>query len=415
MKQGLLATLAIAILIAAPVAIKLAQGGHGKEVEVERAQRHALNPSILASGTLIYQSEVTLVPEVIGRVKELLVKEGDRVKAGQLLLRIDPATYLADTARLQAQKSQSELNIEHQKVTLRTAEAKWQRYKTLRAQGIVDASTYEDITSQRDLGKVELDSSYAMLNQTEAQLKQAQEQLAKTEIRSPIDGTVTAVYIKAGETAVPSAMSIAGSELMVVADTASVYAEVNVDETDVAKVGVNQSARIVPAAFPDADWEGEVEQVAISPRKAVGAQSKTYAVKIRLNSDPSMQFRPGMSCRAEISTRAREAGKTLAVPVQAVQYEDAQDANDKGKSVLYVSDGDRVRRSEVRTGATDDTYIEITDGIREGEQIVVGPSKTLRFLRDSERIVARAATPPALAPSAAGAKGVSGPPLASKQ
>jgi HlyD family secretion protein len=205
------------------------------------------------------------VPEIMGRVKSLTVKEGDFVKQGDLLLQLDPATSLAEIAQLEAALRQSRLNIERQRVSLNTQEAKWKRYQTLRTSGIVDQNTYEEIAAQRELARVELDTSLEMLGQTEAQLKQSRERLAKTEIRAPMAGKVTALYIKAGETAVPSAMSIAGSDLMVVADTANMYAEVNVDESDVARVSVGQAASIVPAALPDSSWNGSVERVAIAP------------------------------------------------------------------------------------------------------------------------------------------------------
>jgi HlyD family secretion protein len=232
---------------------------------------------------------------------------------------------------------------------------------------------------------VELDTSRAMLRQTEAQMKEAREQLAKTEIRSPIAGKVTAIFIKAGETAVPSAMSIAGSDLMTVADTGSLYAEVNVDETDVARVGVGQSAKIVPAAFPDKSWAGSVEQVAISPRQSVG-QGKSYPVKIRLAAVEDMQFHPGMSCRAEISTHRENADKVVAVPVQAVRYEEAEEKQAKAKASVFVIVDGRAKKRDVETGTADDAYIEISRGLKEQEVIVTGPAKTLRFLRDGERI-----------------------------
>lgn len=375
----------IAALIAIPVALKQWRSDESKTVESESVATHVLAPSILASGTLVYESERKLVSEVIGRVEEVLVREGDQVKAGQLLLRLDPASSLATIARLDAARGQSELNIERQQVNLRTQEAKWKRYEQLRERNLIDQNTYEEIATQRDLARVELDTSRAMLRQTEAQMKEAREQLAKTEIRSPIAGKVTAIFIKAGETAVPSAMSIAGSDLMTVADTGSLYAEVNVDETDVARVGVGQDAKIVPAAFPDKSWSGSVEQVAISPRQSAG-QSKNYAVKIRLTAMADMQFHPGMSCRAEISTRRENAEKVVAVPVQAVRYEEAEDKQAKAKASVFVIADGKAKKREVETGVADDSYIEISRGLKEQEIIVTGPAKTLRFLRDGDHV-----------------------------
>lgn len=376
---------AIAALIVVPVGLKLLRSDNAKAVETGAVTMRVLSPSILASGTLVYESERKLVSEVIGRVEEVLVREGDQVEAGQLLLRLDPAASLAQIARLDAARAQSLLNIDRQQVNLRTQEAKWKRYESLREQNLIDQNTYEEIATQRDLAEVELNTSRAMLRQTEAQMKEAREQLAKTEIRSPISGKVTAIFIKTGETAVPSAMSIAGSDLMTVADTASLYAEVNVDETDVARVGVGQSAKIVPAAFPDKSWTGAVEQVAISPRQNAG-QARNYPVKVRLTATDDMQFHPGMSCRAEISTRSDTAEKSVAVPVQAVKYEPTEDKDAKARASVFVILDGKVKQREIETGTADDMYIEVVRGLKEGETIVTGPAKTLRFLQDGERI-----------------------------
>ena len=387
-----IALVAIVLLIAVPVALKQWRTDDSKSIEAEPVALRVLAPSILASGTLVYESERKLVSEVIGRVEEVLVREGDKVKQGQLLLRLDQRGSQAEIARLDAARGQSELNIKRQDLSLRTQEAKWKRYQALRAQGIVDANTYEEIQTQRDLADVELSTSRAMLRQTEAQMKEARERLAKTEIRSPIAGTITAIFIEAGETAVPSATSIAGSDLMIVADTASLYAEVNVDETDVARVGVGQRAKIVPAAFPDRSWDGTVEQVAISPtRQTTGQQGKNYAVKIRLAAAEGMQFHPGMSCRAEISTRRENAHRVVGVPVQAVKYEEADDKNAKAKASVFVIVEGKAKQRTVETGTADDMYIELRSGLAENETIVTGPAKTLRFLRDGESV--KVATP----------------------
>jgi HlyD family secretion protein len=307
------------------------------------------------------------------------------VKKGQLLLQLDPAQAQAQVAQLEASLQQSRLNIDRQRVTAATREAKWKRYQALRDQGLIDANTYEDIASQHELAQVELTNSAQMLKQTEAQLSQAREGLAKTQLRAPIDGKVVALIIKSGETAVPSAMSIAGSDLMTVADTSSLFAEVNVNETDVARVGVGQAARIVPAAFPDKSWSGVVETVASSPRTVQG-QGKSYLVRIRLSDTEGLRFHTGMSCRAEIATRRDDASPVLAVPVQAVRYEESPNRNEPAKASLVVVKSGRAALRSVETGLADDAYLEVTKGVESGEEIVTGPSRTLRFMRDGDRV-----------------------------
>lgn len=392
---------AIALLIIVPVGLKLARSDDAKKIDAEKISQRALTPSILASGTLIYESQITLASEVVGRVKEVLVKEGESVKEGQLLLRLDPETSRAEIAQIQASRRVAELNINRQQVNSDAQAAKQKRYEGLRAQGMVEAVKYDDFVTQRDLAVVELRSSREALKQTEAQLKQAQERLAKTEIRAPVSGKVTAVYIKVGETAVPSATSIAGSSLMIIADTTSLYAEVNIDETDIARISKGQEAKIVPAAFPDKSLIGSVEQVAITPRQVQG-QSRTYPVKIRLQPTAGVEFHPGMSCRAEVSTKKTGAQKSLAVPVQAVRYEESEtgkndkadkaDKTERGRASVYiVVDGKAVKR-EVDTGIADDAYIEILKGVAENETVIIGPPKIARFLRDGEKVSVNASS-----------------------
>jgi HlyD family secretion protein len=376
----------IAALIAVPVIMRGRGGGDAKEVEIETVGKKVISPTVLASGNLTYQTEIRMVSEVMGRVKELKVKEGDQVKKGDVLLRLDPATVEAQVSQLEAAAQQSRLAIQRTRVQLETLETKLARYEKLRTQGLVDQNTYDDLRSQRDLSRVELSSSEQQLLQTQAQLSQMREQLAKTVLRAPIDGRVTQLTIKIGETAVPSVTSIAGSDLLVVSDTSNLYAEVNVNETDVARISVGQEARIAPAAFPDDVWAGTVETVAVSPRQVAG-QGKTYPVKIRLLPGENLKFHTGMSCRAEIVTRLGEASAQVAVPVQAIRYEETPDAGKVAKASVFIVKDGRVTEKTVETGTADDAWIAVTKGVDEGQAIVVGPARILRFLQNGDRVI----------------------------
>ena len=378
----------ISALIVIPVALKVSRSDSDKLVDVEPAGTHALSPTVLASGTLTYESQVTLAPEVTGRVQEILVKEGDEVKRDQLLMRLDPKLPLAAIEQNKAQVRQARLRIERGRVDYDAQVSKVKRYEALKSGGMVDANSLDALVSARDLAEVDLRTSREQLSQFEAQLRQAEEQLAKTEIRSPLDGKVTAIYVKVGQTAVPSFSGIAGSVLLEVADTTSIDAEINVDETDIANVRVGAEARVVPAAFPDKTLSGKVDQVAIAPRIQAG-QNKSYPVRIRLTNTADVVFHPGMSCRAEVLTASSDAGKVLAVPVQALRYEDNPDKSEKAeKSIasVFVLDGGRATKRPVTTGTADDSYIAIKAGLKEGEQIIVGPAKTLLFLINGERV-----------------------------
>lgn len=390
---------AIVALIALPVVLKISRGGTEKVVDVERVTGHALTPTVLASGALTYESQVTLAPEVTGRVKEILVEEGDQVKRDQLLMRLDPKAPQAAIEQSKALVRQARLSIERRQVDYDTQVTKVKRFEALKAKGMVDVNSLDALVSARDLAEVDLRTSREQLSQSLAQLSQAEEQLAKTEIRSPLDGKVTAIYVKVGQTAVPSFSGISGSVLVDVADTTSIDAEINVDETDIARVKVGADARVVPAAFPDKVLLGKVDQVAIAPRQQPG-QSKNYPVRIRLTNTTGVTFHPGMSCRAEVLTNAASDLKVLAVPVQSLRYEDNPDKSSKAeKSIasVFVFDGGRAVKRPVTTGVADDSYIAISSGLKEGEQVIVGPAKTVLFLIDGEKLRLNTAAKPATA------------------
>jgi len=208
---------------------------------------------------------------------------------------------------------------------------------------------------------------------------------------------VTAIYVKVGQTAVPSFSGISGSILVDVADTASIDAEINVDETDIARVRMGAQARVVPAAFPDKTLLGVVDQVAIAPRMQAG-QNKSYPVRIRLTNTEGVVFHPGMSCRAEVLTNSKDDAKALAVPVQAVRYEDNPDKSsqaEKSLASVFVYDGGKAVKRTVTTGTADDSYIAIVTGLKEGEQVIVGPAKTVLFLVDGEKLRLNAVARPA--------------------
>lgn len=378
------AAAAIALVLVVPVSVKLARGTQVKDVETEKVVLRAPSPSILASGTLVYESQVTLVPEIIARVNEVLVKEGDAVRKGQLLIRLEDESPRAETLQLQASLRQSELQVERQRVNLEALTVRARRYAELRSHDLVEPTKYDEMQAQVDLAAVELRTGRETVKQAQAQLRQAQDRLAKTEIHAPIDGKVTLVSIKPGETAVPAAVSIAGSTLMTIADTRSTFAEINVDETDVARLSKGQGVRIVPAAFPDRAFRGRVEQVAMAPKQNPG-QSRSYPVRVKLENE-GLPFHPGMSCRAEIAVSESGEARNPGVPVQAVHYESSEGRDDKTRAFVFVMDNRRAVRRPVEIGLADDTFIEVTRGLKTGETVITGPAKTLRFLSDGEAV-----------------------------
>ena len=265
----------IVLLLALPFIAKRG-GSDAVEVQAATAAPQAIRPTILASGTLAFRTEVKLTAEVLAQVSEVLVKDGDRVQRGQVLLRLDPETYRNAIEREEASRRQALISIERQRVTLALREKQFERYQRLADAQTIDRARFDEEKNQLELARIELKSSEESLKRSEAILADARETLQKTEVVAPIDGTVVGVTIKAGETAVPSTQAFAGAQLMTIADTSAIEARLKVDEGDIAKVAVGQKVDVYPAAFPDTAVPGVVRQVALAP--ILENQGRAYEV-----------------------------------------------------------------------------------------------------------------------------------------
>jgi HlyD family secretion protein len=391
MRKKLIVSAIVAAFFAIPLAIKFGGGKPKHEAELAKVEKLEIHPSILATGNLVFRQEVQLSAEVIGKVAEVLVKEGDPVKRGQILLKLDPTVYVAEVAQQEASRRNAAIAIQRAQINLSNQERNLDRNAKLYKDKFINISSYDDAVHQVDLAKVDLSASRESLEQANALLSQSREHLAKTEVRAPIDGTVTAVPIKIGETAVASATGIAGSSLMTIADVGSIMAEVNVDEADIARVAVGQQAKVYPAAYPDQPVTGRVESVAMAPKTTPGAtasQGRSYVVKLHLD-DPKLALRSGMTCRVEIvvgSSAARPA-----VPIQAVMNEEIAGSRDHTKNANYVfvvQDG-KAKKTSIDLGQSDDANQEVTKGLAVGQTIAVGPARLLRELHDGDLVTAR--------------------------
>lgn len=375
---------AIIGVMALLLVVKSMRGESRTEVEVVPASEQDIRPSILASGVLAYLDEVNLTAELVAKVEEILVKEGDRVEKGQLLLRLDPETYRNAIEREEASQRQSKISIERQRLALALAETRLKRGQELLGRQMIGQSDFDDLRNARDLARVELRSTQESLRRAEAILSEAREQLQKTDIRAPIGGTIVALPIKVGETAIPSTMSLAGASLMKIADTSAIQAELKVDEADIARIRMGQQAEVVVAAHQDTPLQGKVAQIALAPSLEPGSQGRSYQVDVLLDVPEDLGLRSGMSARADIFLG--DGGKTLAVPVEAVITEESEDK--QVKRFVWVDRDGTARKVEIQTGLSDDRWEAITSGLDVGDRVIVGPAKTLRILRDGMAIEA---------------------------
>ena len=386
MPKKLLIMIAVAAAaLAVPVLRSVLGGGIAFEVEIETLAPRSIQASVLASGRLAHEEEVKLTTEEIGKVTEIFVEEGDRVTSGQLLLQIDDEIFRAAVEQSEAIVRIQEIAIQRQQMMLDNLRTQWQRKEELHERDLIDEDSFDVATNELGIAEIDLRSSRESLSQARAQLEQAADRLSKTRTYSPIDGTVTSLDIKVGETAISSTTNIPGSSLMTIANPDSIHTEVNVDEADIANIAIGQKTQIYAIAYPDQAIEGVIDSIAVSAKVAEGAQGLSFAVKVRLEKTEGVVLRPGMSCRAEIFTEIKD--DILAVPIQAVLVDEDRSVGQTLYKVFVLDDGE-ARQVEVAIGLSDDSYQEITDGLSEGDEIIIGPDRVLRNLEDGDNVTA---------------------------
>ncbi|MEJ2382851.1 MAG: efflux RND transporter periplasmic adaptor subunit [Xanthomonadales bacterium] len=391
MKKILVFALIGVIVIAAVVLSKVRGGADAKEVEFATVEYRLIKSSILASGTLAFREQIELTPEVIGQVIRVHVEESDPVRKGDLVITLDPKSYQAQVDQASARVRMQVIAIERQRLLIDNLEDRFERQASMFEKKLVDEDSFERLENELSLARVDLRSYQESLSQAQAALNQAEELLAKTLIRSPIDGIVIQIDVEEGETVIAGTTNIPGSTMMVIADPSETLTEVRVDEADIAQVEIGQQADIYAAAYPDTALVGTVQSIAAVARQTPGQQSLSFLVKILLEEQDELKIRPGMSVRADIYTQSAE--ETLAVPVQAVLYDESTGEEDDPSAdqpyVFVVEDGTAVRR-DVKPGISSDSDQEILEGLEEGDEVIAGPFRTLRHLKEGDPVEAAA-------------------------
>ena len=357
------------------------------EVDLSTVSQRIISPSILASGFLAHEEEVMLSSEVIGKVAGLMIEEGDAVKIGDLVLQVDDKNFLAGLEQSEAVVRMNTIDIERQEVRIKNLERQFERSKSLYERSLIGEQEYESLLNQLDLARIDFLSSKEGLVQAEAQLDQVLDNLSKTQIISPIDGVVTSLDIKVGETAIASSTNIPGSSLMTIANPASIYTEVLVDEADIANIEIGQRAEIVAIAYPDEPMQGIVRFIANTAKIAQGRTGLSFVVKIDIADRGNVTLRPGMSCRAEIFTQQEK--NVAAIPIEAVIFEEDR-AELRSEYYMFVNDGGVARKTKIEVGLSDDEYQELISVVDDDIEIIVGPNKELRNLIDGDLLTDRA-------------------------
>ena len=378
-----LAAILVVAVVALPLLVRGCRGDSAKQVELVTVEARAIDPTILAPGTLAYRNEVNLTSEITGRVASIAIKEGDMVREGQVLLSLDPEIYRNAVDRAEAGVRQGRLVIDRQRATLALRQRQVDRAEALVRERMIDQGSFDEARNQLQVAQLDLRTSQEDFRRAQSALEDAREQLSKTTIRSPITGRIVSLPIKVGETAVPSTSSFVGAQLAKIADTSRIQAELKVDEADIARVAVGQAADVYAAAYPDDALQGRVEQIALAP--TVEGQGRAYEVTVALEVPDGIDLRSGMSVRAEIALG--DGAQLPAVPVEAIVTEFDEDRQPTHYA-WKVEDGS-ASKVEVQVGIADDAWQSVGEPLQAGDTIVRGPARVLRQLQDGDRVEQR--------------------------
>lgn len=433
-----LAGLLVLLIIFA--AIKARKKPKGEEVEIEKVERRDIREIVSASGKIFPETEVKISSDVSGEIVELYVEEGDSVKAGQVLARIDPEAYASavESASAGVSSSKSELarsksaidnaraQVEQIKSQVDNARRIYERNQKLRAEGVISAQDLE--TSEANLTQLEANLRSAEANFRSAQqgaksaeynvassqagLREIRTNLNRTTIIAPTAGIISKLNVEKGERVVGT-IQMTGTEMMRIANFNSMEVQVEVSENDILRVSLGDTADIEVDAYLDEKFKGIVTEIgssAISTNvtqemQLTSDQVTNFIVKIRILPESyanlahqTMPFRPGMSASVDINTHTES--NTIAIPIQAVttreKDEDKEGEETKKKisddeeiqEVVFVMNADTAMMVNVETGIQDNEYIQILSGLTEGQEVITGPYSTVsRKLKNGMDVV----------------------------
>lgn len=443
MKKKTWIIIAIAVVVLLVVLAVLKNKGtigakDGVKVTTEKVERRTIVETVSANGKIQPEKEVKITPYISGEVIELHVREGDEVSEGDLLAKIDPeiyrSTYERSEAGLQSQRAalaNSRARQVQTEAQYTTAQLSFDRNKKLWEEKVISDSEYETARSQYEVAKAEVQaakenvkSAEFQVASAEASLRESRENLTKTAIYAPSNGTISKLIVEKGERVSGASQFSAGTELMRIANLNSMEAVVQVNENDIVRVNLNDTALIEVDAYLNRKFKGLVTEIATSADvTGVSADQVTnFQVKIRLLKDSYddlipdnnpfySPFRPGMSTTVDIQTKRQ--GNVLTVPIQAVTTRadttgkavadrqqaqtqngagemnstDKKPAEEKITEYVFLYEDGKTRMVAVKSGIQDNTYIQILEGLEEGQEVITGPYRAVsRTLENGQSV-----------------------------
>ncbi len=364
----------------------------GMGVQAVEVKRTRLVSKVSANGTIQAVTKADISANAMGRVTKLAVKEGDRVKKGQFLLEIDPTRAQADVAGASAGAEATQADLASATARLAQAKLDFNRAQANFKAGILSKADYDQSQTALLTAESAEAASRQRMGQARAQVRSSRVNLDYAILTAPMDGVVTAKRIEVGETAVPGIQNQPGTVLVTVSDMSKVEAEMQVDEASIPNVKVGQQAVVHIDAYPSQAFEGQVTEVGGSPIVQTNTnEAIKFKVKVWIK-NPPYTIKPGLSAQADIYTG--EKNDALAVPIQALVMRDiplkpgqtlapGQPREEEG---VYLIENGKVKFATVKTGLMGDLDVEVASGLKGGEQIVQGPYRALRELKDGGEV-----------------------------
>lgn len=427
----------IAIIVIA--AIVKGKGNEGTKVATEKVMKRTIIQTVSSNGKIQPEKDIKISPYISGEVVELYVKEGDQVQKGYLLAKIDPEIYISQFDQSEASVNTQKANLANSKARLAQVKAQFEnarlsydRQEKLFQQNVISKAEYDQAKSafqvaqaQVTAGEEDIKASEFMVKNSEAALKRSKEDLTRTAIFAPNDGTVSKLSVLKGERVTGASQFSSGTEIMRIANLHEMEAQVQVNENDIVRVSMGDTALIEVDAYLNRKFKGVVTEIATSANSTGVSvdQVTNFNVKIHIIKDSYKDllegkpadfspFRPGMSCTVEIQTES--ANNVLTLPIQAVTTRLTKDSldkiNEENKSktkdgdheievvsttkksdkiqecVFILSDG-TAKKIDVKTGIQDNTYIQIISGLKDGDEIITAPySAVSKGLKDGDKV-----------------------------
>lgn len=360
----------------------------GKEVEIVTIKEQTIIETVSATGKIHPEIEIKISSEVSGEIIELPVKEGQVVKKGDLLVRINPDLYTSGLNRSVAALSNTKAGLSQAEAQYKEAKANYDRNKTLFEKGIISKAEWDRAIAAYETSIATKEAAYFSVQSANATVTEARENLGRTTIYAPTDGTISLLEAELGERVVGT-QQMTGTEIMRVANLNNMEVEVDVNENDIVKVNIGDDVNIEVDAYMKKEFKGVVTSISNSASSTLTADQVTnFKVKIRILKDSYADltdgkpenyspFRPGMTATVDIITQRKE--KVIAVPISAIVIKaDTTKTNDSNKvdkkiEYVFIKEGNKAKLRAIKTGIQDDSNIEIKTGLKKGEVIVSGP------------------------------------------